>query len=71
MDDITLEAERQRQCSKRKCLLIHGIPEIKNEDRNVLALVFIDTKMEIKITQNDIDKRIELGNQKSTVSRDQ
>lgn len=45
--------------------------KIKNEDRNVLALVFIDTKMEIKITQNDIDKRIELGNQKPTVSRDQ
>ena len=36
---------------------IHGIPENKNENTDVLAMEVIDTKMDIKITHNDIDRK--------------
>ena len=56
VDDIIAETDRQEQYSRRNCLPIHGIPENKNENTNVLAMEVIDTKMDIKITENDIDR---------------
>ena len=71
VDNITAEKDRQEQYSRRNCLLIHGIPENKNENTDVLAMEVINTKVNIKITENDIDRTHRIGNQKTTVSRDQ
>ena len=56
VDDITAETDRQEQYSRRNCLLIHGLPESKNENTDHLAMEAIETKMNIKITDNDIDR---------------
>ena len=51
------------------CLLIHGIPENKDEGTDVLALEVLDTKMELKITQNDIDITHKIGIPKANCKR--
>ena len=61
VDDITAETDRQEQYSRRNCLLIHGTPENKNENADALAMGLIDTKMDIKITQNDIGRTHRIG----------
>ena len=72
VDDITTETDRQEQYSRRNRLLIHGIPENKNEDTDVLALEVIETKMEIKkLHKMILIERTELGNQKPKVSWNQ
>ena len=65
VDDITAETDRQEQYSGRNCLLIHGTPENKNENADALAMGLIDTKMDIKITQNDIDRTHRIGKSKN------
>ena len=59
--DITAETDRQEQYSRRNCLLIYGIPENKNESTDVIAMQVIDTKMDIKITDNDIGRTHRIG----------
>ena len=65
VDDITVETDRQEQYSGRNYPLTHGIPENKNENTNDLAMGAIDTKMDIKITANDIDRTHRIGKLKS------
>ena len=65
VDDITAETDRQEQYSRRNCLLIHGLPESKNENTDLLAMEVIETKMDIKITDNDIDRTHRIGKPKS------
>ena len=64
VNNITAETDRQEQHSRRNYLLIHGIPENKNENTNVLAMEVIETKMDIKITENDIDRTHRIGRPK-------
>ena len=61
-DDITAEMDRQEQCSRRNCLFRHGIPENKNKNTDDLAMEAIDTKINIKIKANDIDRIEKLKN---------
>ena len=49
-----MEVDRQEQLGN--CLLIHEIPENKDEDTDALALEVLNTKMEIKVIQNHIDR---------------
>ena len=65
VNDITAETDRQEQYSRRKGLLIHGTPKNKNENTDVLAMEAIDTKVDIKITENDIDRTHRIGKQKN------
>ena len=65
VDDITAETDRQAQYSRRNSLLIHGLPESKNENRDLLAKEAIETKMNIKITDNDIDRTHRIGKPKN------
>ena len=65
VDDITAETDRQEQYSRRNCLLIHGLPESKNENTDLLAMEAIETKMNIKITDNDIDRTHRIGKPKN------
>ena len=55
-NDITAETDRQEQYSRRNCLVIHGLPESKNENAGLLAMEVIEIKMDLKITDNDIDR---------------
>ena len=65
VDDITAAMDRQEQYSRRNFLLIHGIPKNKNKNTNVLAMEVVETKMDIKITDNDIDRTHRIGKTKS------
>ena len=63
VDDITAETDRQNQYSRRNFLLIHGLPESKNENTDLFAMEAIETKMNIKIADNDIlTEHTESGN---------
>ena len=55
VDDITAKKDRQEQYSRMNSLIIHGISENKNENTDVLAMEVTDTKINIKITENDIE----------------
>ena len=61
VDDITVETDRQEQHSRRNYLLIHRVPEYKNDNTVDLAMEVIDTKMDIKLTANDIDRTHRIG----------
>ena len=65
VDDITAETDRQEQYSSRNCLLIRGLPETKNENTDLLAMGVIETKMDIKITDNNIDRTHRIGKPKN------
>ena len=65
VDDITAAMDRQEQYSRRNFLLIHGIPKNKNKNTNVLSMEVVETKMDIKITDNDIDRTHRIGKPKS------
>ena len=65
VDNITAETDRQEQYSRRNCQVIHGIPENKNENTDVLAMEVIDSKMDIKITENNIDRMHRIGKPKN------
>ena len=65
VDDITAETDRQEHYSRRNCLLIHGLPESKNENTDLLAMEAIETKLNIKITDNDIDRIHRIGKSKN------
>ena len=64
VDDITAEMDRQEQYSRRNCLLIHGLCGSKNENTDLLAMEAIETKMNIKIT-DDIDRTHRIGKSKN------
>ena len=65
VDDITVETDRQEQYSRRNCLLIHGLPESETENTDLLAMEAIETKMNIKIADNDIDRTHGMGKPKN------
>ena len=47
--------DRQEQYSRRNCLLIHGLPESKNENTDELVIDTIKEKMGEEIENNEID----------------
>ena len=65
VDDITAGTDKQEHYSRRNCLLIHDLPESKNENTDLLAMEVIESKMDIKITNNDIGRTHRIGKPKS------
>ena len=53
--------DRQEQYSRRNCLLIHGLPESKNENTDNLVIDTIKEKMGEEIKKNEIDRSYRLG----------
>ena len=53
--------DRQEQYSRRNCLLIHGLPESKNENTDELVIDAIKEKIGEEIKKNEIDKSHRLG----------
>ena len=48
--------DRQEQYSRRNCLLIHGITEGNQKNTHDLALDIFREKLDIELTQNDLDR---------------
>ena len=53
--------DRQEQYSRRNCLLIHGLPESKNENTDELVIDAIKEKMGEEIEKNEIDRSHRIG----------
>ena len=58
---VTIESlkgslDRQEQYSRRNCLLIHGLPESKNENTDELLIDTIKEKMGEEIKKDEIDR---------------
>ena len=54
-------ADKQEQYSLRNCLLLHGIPENKNEKTDNLCLATINEHLELVITKADIEHTYIIG----------
>ena len=48
------QAEKQEQYSRRNCLLLHDIPENRNEKTDDLCIATINEHLELSITEADI-----------------
>ena len=66
VEDNTAETDMQEHYCGWNCLLIHGIPENKDEDTEV-----INFKLEIKIKENYFEKLYRIGKPKTTIRLDQ
>ena len=53
--------DRQEQYSRRSCLLIHGITEGKQENKDDLALEIFREKLDIELTQRDLERTYRIG----------
>ena len=53
--------DRQEQYSRRNCLLIHGLPESKNENTDELVIDTIKEKMGEETEKDEIDRSHRLG----------
>ena len=54
-------SDRQEQYSRRNCLLIHGLPELKNENTDELVIDTIKGKMGEEIIKDEIYRSHKLG----------
>ena len=67
LNGITEQVGWQEQYSRRNCFLIHGITERNQENTDDLALEIFREKLDIEITQRDLDRthRISKNNKSS------
>ena len=56
--------DRQEQYSRRNCLLVHGIEETNDENTDDLVLKSIYEKLDVYITENEIDRSHRIGRKK-------
>ena len=56
IEELDSKIYRQEQCSRRNCILIHGIVEYKDENTDQQAIDFIKDNLDIKIDEIDIDR---------------
>ena len=57
--------DRQEQYSRRKCLLLHGIAEANDENTDDFVLKTINEKLDVDITENEIDRSHRIGREKN------
>ena len=55
------EIKKLSQCTRRNCLIIHGIPCSQNENTNNLAQEFFKEHLDISISDYEIDRSRRLG----------
>ena len=69
LNGITEQVDRQEQYSRRICLLIRGFTERNQENTDDLALEIFRGKLDIELTQRDLDQTHRIGkNDKSSNS---
>ena len=61
VDNLSHQLDRQEQYSRRNCLLIHSIPEEKDEDTDNTVLKIIEDKVGEPISIEDLDRTHRLG----------
>ena len=64
IDKLEYLVDRQEQYSRRNCLLVHGIADINDENTDDLVLKTINEKLDIDITENEIDRSHRIGKKK-------
>ena len=65
LEEMDALLDRQKQYSRRNCLLIHGADEVEGEDADELSIKVIEDHMNQKIKPEDIDRSHRLGNPKN------
>ena len=56
--------DREEQYSWRNCLLVHGIAETNDENTGDLIFKTINQKLDVNITENEIDRSHRIGRKK-------
>ena len=60
-ESLSSQVDKQEQYSRRNRLLLHGIPENKNEKTDGLCLVAINELLKLTITEVDIEHTHRIG----------
>ena len=66
VDDLSEAVEKQEKCLRRNCLLLHGIPERKQESTDELCIKAINQHLDLDINDRDIDRTHRIGNPRNT-----
>ena len=64
IDKLEHLVDRQEQYSRCNCLLVHGIAETNDENMDSLVLRMINQKLDVNITENEIDRSHRIGRKK-------
>lgn len=65
IDKLENLVDRQEQYSPSNCLLVHGIAKKNNENWGNLVLKKINKKLDVNITENEIDRSHRIGRKKN------
>ena len=60
-DKLEHLVDRKEQYSRRNCLLVHGTAETNDENTDNLVLKTINEKLDVEITENEIDRPHRIG----------
>ena len=66
VDDLSEAVEKQKQYSRRNYLLLHRIPEKKQENTDDLCIKAINEHLDLDINDRDIDRTHHIGNPRNT-----
>ena len=61
VDSISGKVDKQEEYSRCNCLLLHGIPENKNEKTDDLCLAAINEQLELSVTEANIEPTHRIG----------
>ena len=61
VDSFSGQVEKQKQCSRRNCLLLGGIPENMNEKTDDFCVAIMNEHPELSITEADIESTHPIG----------
>ena len=61
IEELESKIDRQEQYSRRNCILIHGIAENNEENKDQQAIDFINDNLDIKVDEIDIDRSYRIG----------
>ena len=64
ISDLESVIDRQEQYSRRNCLLIHKVAETKGENTDQICIDLINEKLDINLTEKDIDRSHRIGMKK-------
>ena len=61
VDQLPYVVDRQEQCSRRNCILIHDVKENQNEDTDEVVVNKMKSEMDLDISPGDIDHTHRIG----------
>ena len=56
IEELELAADEAAQCSRRNCLIISGIPELKKEDNDKIVIDIAEKWLDIQLDIRKIDR---------------